>query len=179
GSAPAGPTAATSATRRSGGPTSTSSPRVSRAPSRSLSAAPPPRRRAEKRRPQMNADAPSRIDQICVHLRLLIMSHGRTRGPAPAAAPHDASRYVVALRNGRYHEKLTVDSANVMLVGQSRDSTVITFDAASDTPNPAGGTYGTRGSYTLRVIAPDFRAEHLTIENAFDEAANRAKPEAT
>jgi pectinesterase len=54
---------------------------------------------------------------------------------------------------------------------------VITYDAASGSPRPEGGTWGTRGSYTLRVTAPDFTAEHLTIENAFDYAANAARAE--
>lgn len=84
-------------------------------------------------------------------------------------------RTVVFIRNGRYREKLTIDRPRVTLKGESRDGAVITFDAVSDTPAPGGGTYGTRGSYTLRIVAPDFRAEHLTIENAFDYAANAAK----
>jgi pectinesterase len=62
-------------------------------------------------------------------------------------------------------------------VGESRDGTILSYDAAADTPNPGGGTYGTRGSFTLRVVAPDFRAENLTIENAFDYPANVAKPD--
>ena len=62
-------------------------------------------------------------------------------------------------------------------LGEIRDGAVLTFDAASDTPTPTGGTYGTRGSFTLRVVAPDFRAENMTIENAFDYPANAAKPD--
>ena len=62
-------------------------------------------------------------------------------------------------------------------LGEIRDGTVLTYDAAADTPTPTGGTYGTRGSFTLRVVAPDFRAENMTIENAFDYPANVAKPD--
>lgn len=101
----------------------------------------------------------------------------RTLGAALASLPANGGpRAVIYLRNGRYREKLTVDRPRVTFVGQSRDSTVITFDAAAGTPTPTGSTYGTRGSYTLRVIAPDFRAERLTIENAFDYLANARKP---
>jgi len=101
-----------------------------------------------------------------------------TLGAALAAAPAKAVRpHVVLLRNGRYREKLSVDKPNIALVGESRDGTVITFDAVADTPAPGGGTLGTRGSFTLRVTAPDFRAEHLTIENTFDYAGNAAKPD--
>ena len=99
----------------------------------------------------------------------------RTLGAALAAAPNDSTRYTVFLRNGRYREKLTVDRPNVSLIGESRDGTVLTYDAIADTPSPEGGTYGTRGSFTLRILASGFRARSLTIENAFDYMANHAK----
>jgi pectinesterase len=101
-----------------------------------------------------------------------------TLGAALSAVPSDATTpVVIRLRNGRYREKLSVDKPSISLVGESRDGTVITYDAASDTRDPNGAPYGTRGSFTLRVTAPDFHAEHLTIENAFDYAGNARKPE--
>jgi polygalacturonase len=102
----------------------------------------------------------------------------RTIGDALASLPPNGDgRTEVFIRNGRYHEKLTVDRPRVTLRGESRDSTILTFDAAAETPVPggAGSTYGTRGSYTLRIVAPDFRAESLTVENAWDYRANAAK----
>lgn len=87
------------------------------------------------------------------------------------------ARAVVLVRNGRYREKLTVDRPRITLRGENRDSTIITYDAAADTPSPGGGKYGTRGSFTVRIVAPDFRAENLTIENSFDYPANAAKPD--
>ncbi|MEP6731081.1 MAG: pectinesterase family protein [bacterium] len=100
-----------------------------------------------------------------------------TIGAALGVAPDSsATRHVIFLKNGRYREKLTVDKGNITLLGESRDSVVISFDATADTPDPDGGSYGTRGSFTLRIAAPDFRAEHLTIENAFDFRANLARP---
>ena len=102
----------------------------------------------------------------------------RTIGSALTSLPaNGAARAIVFIRNGRYREKLTIDRPRVTLLGESRDGAVLTFDAASDTPTPTGGSYGTRGSYTLRVVAPDFRAENMTIENAFDYPANAAKPD--
>ena len=102
----------------------------------------------------------------------------RTIGAALAAAPAGANApVIVVIRDGRYHEKLSVDKPFVSLLGQSRDGTVITYDAASDTRDAHGTPYGTRGSFTLRVTAPDFHAAHLTIENAFDFDANARKPE--
>lgn len=100
----------------------------------------------------------------------------RTIGDALTQMPlNGGARAVVFVRNGRYHEKLTVDRPRVTLLGESRDGTILTYDAAADTPSPGGGTYGTRGSFTLRIVAPDFRAENLTIENAFDYPSNAAK----
>ncbi len=99
----------------------------------------------------------------------------RTLGDALAAAPNDSTRYTIFIRNGRYREKLTVQRENVSLVGESRDGAVLTYDAMADTPAPEGGTYGTRGSFTLRVLGRGFRARSLTIENAFDYMANYVK----
>jgi pectinesterase len=100
----------------------------------------------------------------------------RTIGAALTGLPvNGGARTVIFIRNGTYREKLTIDRPRVTLRGESRDRTVLTFDAVADTPAPGGGTYGTRGSFTLRIVAPDFRAEDLTIENAFDYAANAAK----
>jgi pectinesterase len=102
----------------------------------------------------------------------------RTLGAALSAAPDSSTaQWVILIRKGRYHEKLSVDKPHITLRGENRDSTVLTFDASADTRDPAGGTYGTRGSFTLRVTAPDFRAEHLTIENAFDYRRNAARAE--
>jgi polygalacturonase len=92
-----------------------------------------------------------------------------------ALPPNGVGRATILMKKGRYHEKLTIDRPYVTLIGEGRDSTVLTYAAAADTPNPGGGTYGTRGSYTLRIVAPDFRAENLTIENAFDYPGNLAK----
>jgi polygalacturonase len=94
-----------------------------------------------------------------------------------ALPPNGVGRAAIFMRNGRYHEKLTIDRPYVSIVGENRDSTILTYDAAADTPNPGGGTYGTRGSFTLRIVAPDFRADDLTIQNAFDYPANVAKPD--
>jgi pectinesterase len=99
-----------------------------------------------------------------------------TVGEALAAVPEEnAAPFRVFIRDGRYVEKLSVDRPHVHLVGESQTGTVLTYDAAGSTPNPEGGTYGTWGSFTLRVTAPDFTLENLTVENSFDYPANAAK----
>ena len=102
----------------------------------------------------------------------------RTLGAALAAAPRDGRKpFVIRLRAGRYREKLSVDRPHVRLVGAHRDSTVLTWDDAAGTLAKGGGVLGTRGSWTLRVTAPDFRAERLTVENAFGYPANARRPD--
>lgn len=97
---------------------------------------------------------------------------------ALGAVPEDnAEPFVIFIRDGRYYEKLSVDRPHVHLVGESRDGTILTYDASADTPAPGGGTLGTAGSFTLRITAPDFHAAHLTIENGFDYPANLARPD--
>lgn len=83
--------------------------------------------------------------------------------------------FIIFIKKGHYYEKLSVDKANVFFMGEKRDETIISYNASGDTPNPQGGTYGTWGSFTLRITAPDFQAENLTIENGFDYPANAAK----
>lgn len=102
----------------------------------------------------------------------------RTLGAALAAAPLDGdAAYVVRVRAGRYREKLSVIAPNVHLVGEGRELTVLTHDVAAGHRSPGGWTYGTRGSFTLRIAAPGFRLEGMTVENAFDLPANAAKPD--
>jgi pectinesterase len=102
----------------------------------------------------------------------------RTIGAALAAAPLDGrTPFIIRVRAGRYREKLSVTAPNVHLVGDGRDSTVLTYDAAAGHRSPGGWPYGTRGSFTLRIAAPGFRLEGMTVENAFDLPANAAKPD--
>ncbi len=103
----------------------------------------------------------------------------RSIGDAIAKIPaRSGERLVVFVRNGRYREKLTIVRPRVTLRGESRTGVVLSFDATADTRTPGVGTLGTAGSFTLRIAAPEFRAEHLTIENAFDYPTNFAKPAA-
>jgi len=105
-----------------------------------------------------------------------IVDHSTTLATALAAAPDNSTRpYRIFIKSGRYYEKLTVGKPNIHLIGEDRERTVITFDAASDTRDPRGNPYGTRGSFTIRITAPGFRAENLTFENGFDYMANLAK----
>src|SRR4051812_31727904 len=83
-------------------------------------------------------------------------------------------RVTIFIKKGVYHEKLVVPSwkTNITLLGESRDSTIITNDDFSGKPLPHGkdtasgrDKYSTFNSYTVIVKGNDFRAENLTIQN--------------
>jgi len=106
------------------------------------------------------------------------IAHYRTLQQALTAAPAATDQpWRIALRPGRYYEKLEIDKPNIHLLGDNRGTTVITFDAYSGQTRPSGvGTWTTFGCATLTVRAPGFAASRLTIENGYDYLANDAKP---
>ena len=82
-------------------------------------------------------------------------------------------RVKIFVKNGVYREKIIVPSwkTNISLIGESKDSTIITWDDYSGKTNP-GGTdaykkdkFSTYTSYTVLVQGNDFIAENLTIQN--------------
>lgn len=82
-------------------------------------------------------------------------------------------RVVIHIRNGVYHEKLVIPSWKTMITleGESRDSTIITYEDYSGKPVACGkDAFGkekmtTYTSYTVLVQGNDFCAENLTIRN--------------
>lgn len=102
----------------------------------------------------------------------------RTLQQALDAAPDDASvPWLIALRNGRYREKLEVTKPNIHLTGENRAQTVITFDAYAGQLKPASSApWTTAGCATLTVRAPGFSASNLTVENSYDYLVNDGKP---
>lgn len=100
-----------------------------------------------------------------------------TVGAALAAAPADGRRpFRIRVAAGRWREKLVIDKPNVHLVGDDRARSVLSYDAAAGMARPDGEPWGTWGCASVTVRAPDFRAENLTIENAFDYIGNLVAP---
>ena len=95
-------------------------------------------------------------------------------GLAPTA---DNGAFRVQLGQARYAEKLIVDKPQVHLIGVDRDETIVFWNDSGDSPGLDGHPVGTWGSYSVKVVAPDFAARDLTFENAFDYASNRALPD--
>ncbi len=97
---------------------------------------------------------------------------------AVAAAPADGRKpFRILISRGIWNEQVVVDKPFVHLVGEDRAGSVINHLAASGLAAPDGRMWGTFRTPTLFVRAPDFRAERLTINNAFDGLAEMTKPD--
>lgn len=82
-------------------------------------------------------------------------------------------RVTIFIKKGVYQEKLVIPSwkTKIALVGENKDSTIITNSDYSGKPWPGKDAMGnnkfsTYTSYTVLVQGNDFSAAHLTIENA-------------
>ncbi|ROQ22689.1 pectinesterase family protein [Gallaecimonas pentaromativorans] len=99
-----------------------------------------------------------------------------TIAAALAAVPADNPKpFTIFIKDGVYREKLSIDKPHVQLLGQSQGGTIIRYGDSAEAKGPDGKAVGTWGSYVLRVTAPDFTAQNLTIDNSFDFPANAAK----
>lgn len=70
--------------------------------------------------------------------------------------------YYIYIKNGTYYEKLLLPSTktNVILVGEDRDKTILTYDDYAGKNN-----LGTSGSYSVAIDADDFSAYNITFQN--------------
>ncbi|MGN0804460.1 MAG: pectinesterase family protein [Candidatus Coproplasma sp.] len=75
---------------------------------------------------------------------------------------------VLYVAEGTYTEKITTDLANLVLVGEGTDKSVLTYSAVESTVDPVSGSqYGLKGA-TLQVNGEGFRAYNIAIRNDFD-----------
>ena len=96
---------------------------------------------------------------------------------AITAAPTDGRKpFRILVTLGIWNEQVVVDKPFVHLIGEDRAGSVINHLAASGLGAPDGRMWGTFRTPTLFVRAPDFHAERLTINNAFDGLAEMIKP---
>jgi pectinesterase len=85
----------------------------------------------------------------------------------------NASAYTVYIKNGKYVEHITLDKPFITFIGQNMDSTVLSFGLAQGSANGAS-TWGADCA-TLKIIASNFIAVNMTIENSFDYLGNMVK----
>ena len=75
--------------------------------------------------------------------------------------------WTIFVRRGVYYEKclLAAGKINVILQGESRDSTIVTYDDYAD--RYGSGNPGTSGSYSIAIDASDFMARDITFRNTY------------
>ncbi|MDE3057298.1 MAG: T9SS type A sorting domain-containing protein, partial [Bacteroidota bacterium] len=75
--------------------------------------------------------------------------------------------WTIFVKKGIYHEKDTLikPKINVYLLGEDRDSTIITYGDYAD--SHGSGNPGTSGSFTVAIDASDFTAADITIQNTY------------
>ena len=75
---------------------------------------------------------------------------------------------VIFIKNGVYKEKLVLAESKslVHFIGESRDSTILTYDDYASKKNVFGEEVGTSGSSSFYIYGKDFTAENITFENS-------------
>lgn len=76
--------------------------------------------------------------------------------------------YIIYIKEGTYKEKLLITKGhdNVILVGDGKDKTILTYDdCQGDYEGVSGVSEAQRRSYTLRVESQQVQIHDLTIEN--------------
>ena len=84
---------------------------------------------------------------------------------------------VLYIANGTYFEKITIPASlkNLKIIGESRENTIIEYDAVEDTMDPVLNTRYVMNCATLHVNAEGFGLENITVRNSFDYIANNTK----
>ncbi|MGW0807395.1 pectinesterase family protein [Nonomuraea sp. NPDC002799] len=105
--------------------------------------------------------------------------HATVQAAVDAVPSGNTRPVTILVRAGTYKQQVVIpaDKPHITLAGATRDprEVVLTFDASAATPKPDGsGVYGTSGSASYVISAPDFTARDLTFENSYDEAARGA-----
>jgi pectinesterase len=92
----------------------------------------------------------------------------RTVQAALDAVPkNNRTLITIFIRKGVYKEKLNLAKKQnfVRLLGEDKQSTILTYDDYNGRPSAAGEPLGTSEAASFRVFGNDFAAENLTFEN--------------
>lgn len=81
-----------------------------------------------------------------------------------AVTSNYTGKWYIYVKNGTYYEKLVlpVGKINVVLVGESKENTILTYD---DYSGKNANSSGTSTSYSTAIDADDFEAQNITFRN--------------
>lgn len=74
----------------------------------------------------------------------------------------------IFIKNGVYKEKLSLPASknHVTLIGEDKESTILTYDDYAQKENAFEEEIGTTGSSSFFIFGTDFKAKNLTFENS-------------
>ncbi len=81
------------------------------------------------------------------------------------ALPGISGETHILIRAGEYHEKVIVHRDNIVLTGEDRERTVLTWNGCAKDRYPDGTEKGTFLSSTLMITGKNVSVENLTIRN--------------
>ncbi len=72
----------------------------------------------------------------------------------------------IYMQSGVYRQKLKIAANDVTVIGDGRETTVITYDDYARKPHPDGGEYNTFRTYTVCVTGSGVTLKNLCVENS-------------
>lgn len=93
-----------------------------------------------------------------------------------AVPPNNKKDFIIFIKSGVYKEKLRLDSGknHVVLLGEDKFRTILTYDDHTGKISPGGDTINTRTSASFVVKADDFYAANITFRNDAGFTAGQA-----
>lgn len=84
---------------------------------------------------------------------------------ADRAERNETGRIEILVRPGIYRERVVITRDHLLLRGEDRDTTVLTWSACAKDPDAEGKEKGTFLSFTLLVTGADVTVENMTVRN--------------
>ncbi len=82
------------------------------------------------------------------------------------ASKHQNDYIIISISNGVYKEKLWINQANITLLGEDKDKTIIEYDDYANFIMEDGEKRGTFRTPTVFVDCNDFTAKNITFSNS-------------
>ena len=106
-------------------------------------------------------------------VKLVVAANGtgnyKTVQEAINAVPDNNDKVtIIFIKKGIYKEKLNVPPSkhNIKMIGEDRDSTILTYDDYHSRKDSAGNEIGTSGSASIHIYGEGFSAENITFQNS-------------